>query len=106
MRKTTIAMIAGATVLLGVAGARAQDANELWTKNCASCHGPDMKGETKAGKAMGVKDLTALKLDKAAAAKAIKEGVKRDDKQVMKAFGEKLSEAEIEALAGKVASGQ
>ena len=103
---TTIAIIAGATVLLGVSGARAQDANELFTKNCASCHGPDMKGETKAGKAMGVKDLTTLKLDKAAAAKAIKEGVKRDDKQVMKAFGEKLSEAEIDALAGKVASGQ
>jgi mono/diheme cytochrome c family protein len=106
MRKTTIAIIAGATVLLGVAGARAQDANELWTKSCASCHGPDMKGDTKAGKAMGVKDLTTLKLDKAAAAKAIKEGVKRDDKQVMKAFGDKLSEAEIDALAGKVASGQ
>jgi len=106
MRKTTVAIVAGVTVLLGAAGARAQDANELWTKNCASCHGPDMKGDTKAGKAMQVKDLTTLKLDKAAAAKAIKEGVKREDKQVMKAFGEKLSEAEIDALAGKVAAGK
>ena len=105
MRKT-LAIATGITVLLGAASARAQDANELWTKNCASCHGPDLKGETKAGKAVKVKDLTAQKLDKAAVVTAIKNGIKRDEKQVMKPYGEKLSEAEINALADKVVSGK
>jgi cytochrome c553 len=105
MRKT-LAIVAGITVLLGAAGARAQDANELWSKHCASCHGPDMKGETKAGKALKVKDLTTQKLEKGAVVTAIKDGVKRDDKQVMKPYADKLSEAEINALADKVISGK
>jgi cytochrome c6 len=32
---------------------------ELYKSKCASCHGPDGKGETSAGKALKVKDLAA-----------------------------------------------
>ncbi len=91
-----------ALLVAGVVGARAADVKENWEKNCAKCHGPDGKGDTKMGKKVGVKDYTDAKVQADmkddAMAKAIKEGVKDGDTVKMKAFGEALSDDEIKAL--------
>ena len=82
--------------------ASAADAKENWDKQCAKCHGPDGKGQTKMGQKLGIKDLTDAKiqgdLKDDAAFKSIKEGVKdKDGKQLMKA-AEGLSDDDINAL--------
>src|SRR4051812_38391393 len=43
---------------LGLSSVRAADAVEAYSKNCASCHGKDGAGKTKAGKQVSVGDLT------------------------------------------------
>lgn len=82
--------------------ASAADAKENWDKQCAKCHGPDGKGQTKMGQKLGIKDLADAKiqgdLKDDAAFKSIKEGVKdKDGKQLMKA-AEGLSDDDIKAL--------
>ena len=85
---------------------QAADIQANWTKHCASCHGKDGKGQTKAGKMAGVKDQTdaqyqaGLKDDKMFA--AIKDGLKEDGKEKMKPFKDKLSDDEIKALIAHV----
>jgi cytochrome c553 len=87
---------------------RAADAPANWTKHCASCHGKDGKGETKAGRMAGVKDQTDAKYqagltdDKMFA--AVKDGLKDGGKEKMKPFKEKLSDDEIKALVAHVRS--
>ena len=49
---------ASAVLIIAAATVRAAEVKEAWDKNCASCHGKDGKGETKAGKKADVKDLT------------------------------------------------
>src|SRR5213594_3770668 len=52
-----IASIA-ACFAIGTASLGAADVKENWEKHCASCHGKDGKGETKAGRKADVKNLT------------------------------------------------
>jgi mono/diheme cytochrome c family protein len=100
-----------AAVTLGATYARAEEAATggaldtpaLWKKNCASCHGEDGKGETKAGKTKKVKNLldpeVRAKFDREKMIKTTKEGIKGDDgKERMKPYAEKLSDAEIGTL--------
>jgi cytochrome c553 len=58
----------------------AADAQANWTKHCASCHGKDGKGQTKAGRMASVKDMTEAgyqaSFDDPRAQKQIKEGMK------------------------------
>ena len=99
MKKLIVITLALLTV--GALAARAADAKENWDKNCAKCHGPDGKGDTKMGKKAGVKDYTDAKVQADmkddAMAKAIKDGVKDGDTVKMKGFGD-LSDDEIKAL--------
>jgi cytochrome c553 len=80
----------------------AADVKEIWEKNCASCHGKDGKGNTTMGRKAGVKDYTDAKVqaemqdDKAT--KTIKEGIKDKGKEVMKPYGDKLTDEEIKGL--------
>jgi len=79
------------------------DATENWAAKCASCHGKDGAGHTKAGRMAGVKDLTAADYQSsftdADAAKQIKEGLKDSSGKVrMKAFGDVYSDADIKDL--------
>ena len=96
-----------AFLVAGAVSARAADAKELWTKDCAKCHGEDGKGKTKMGEKLGVKDYTdakaqaEMKDDKMA--KTIKEGVKEDDKTKMKGFTD-LSDDEVKSLVAYVRS--
>jgi len=105
---TFAAGFTGATLLIAPLSVRAADVEENWTKNCASCHGKDGKGETKAGKKAGTKDMTDAKyqadLTDEKAVKAIKEGIKEEGKDKMKPFAAKLSDDEIKALIAKVRS--
>jgi cytochrome c6 len=85
---------------------RAADGKALWDANCAQCHGKAGNADTKMGKTLGAKDLTSAQVQSsftdAKAATVIKEGVKENGKTTMKAFGGKLSDADIKALVAYV----
>ena len=105
--KTIIAL----TITLLVAAPlslRAADAKTNWANNCAQCHGASGKGDTKMGKMLGAMDLTDPKKQSSftdtQAATAIRDGIKQNGKTTMKAFGGKLSDAEIKALVAYVRS--
>jgi mono/diheme cytochrome c family protein len=91
-----------------IASTRAADPKENWTKYCAQCHGPDGSANTPMGKKLNAKNLTDAKTQSgftdAEAAKAIKEGVKENGKVAMKAFGDKLSDDDVQALVKYVRS--
>jgi cytochrome c553 len=85
----------------------AVDVAAVWKKNCASCHGEDGKGDTKAGRIKKVQDFTnaevRAKFDRDRMLKSVKGGINDDaGKERMKAYAEKLSEAEITALVDHV----
>src|SRR5271165_2965817 len=89
-----------------LASSKAADAKENWDKNCAKCHGPDGKGETKMGKKLGIKDLTDAKVQDSIkdddAFKTIKEGKKDKDDNIQMKPADGLSDDEIKALVAYV----
>lgn len=105
MKKLVVCALA--LLAAGAVSVRAADAKEIWTKDCAKCHGEDGKGDTKMGKKLEVKDLADAKVQAGMKddemSKAIKEGVKEkdSDKTKMKAFGD-LSDQEVKALVAYV----
>ena len=100
--------VAATSIIASAAVGVAADAAANWTQHCASCHGKDGKGQTKAGRMAGVKDQTdaqyqaGLKDDKIFT--SIKEGLKDGAKEKMKPFKDKLSDADVKALVGYVRS--
>ena len=107
MKSNLLAGIAASLVLLGgstVAGAA--DASGIWAKNCASCHGRDGAGKTKAGHLSGAKDLTDAQYQKTftdeVAFHDTKNGLVQDGKTKMRPFQDKLSDDEINALVAYV----
>ena len=88
--------------------ARAADAKANWQANCVQCHGQSGNADTKMGKLLSAKDLTDSKVQAgftdAQAIESIKNGVKQNGKTTMKAFGGKLSDADIKALVAYVRS--
>ena len=102
----TILIIAAISLAAFAFSVRAADPKTNWANNCAQCHGPVGKGDTKMGKMLGAMDLTDPKkqasFTDAKAAAAIKDGVKQNGKTTMKAFGGKLTDDEIKALVAYV----
>jgi len=102
--KITLAAIATVAFVFACVSASANDVQETYKKNCAMCHGPDLKGQTKVGQMLKIPDLTATdvraKFDRATMIKSVTEGVKDQEtgRPRMKAFGGKLSDTEIAAL--------
>ena len=100
----------GLLIAIGLASivcGRAADVNQNWGKHCASCHGKDGKGQTKAGKMADTKDLTDAKYQEsftdADAFQKVKTGIKdKNGKDRMKPFEGKLSDAEIKELIAHV----
>jgi cytochrome c553 len=90
-----------AIMAISALSAGAADAKATYEKDCAKCHGKDGKGQTMMGKKQGAKDYTDAKvqaeLKDEAAIKAIKEGYKKDGKEVMKPV-EGLTDDEIKGL--------
>ena len=102
----TIASIAAALALTAGVAYAAEPADN-WSHLCASCHGKDGAGHTKAGKKLEVKDLTdgayqkTFKDDDAFG--ALKNGMKSaDGTEKMKPFADKLSDDEIKAMVAYV----
>jgi len=62
------------TLALAVAPALAEDGAALYKAKCASCHGPDGKGEVPMGKALKVKSLVGTELSAAEIEKIATEG--------------------------------
>jgi mono/diheme cytochrome c family protein len=103
--KTTLALVV-CLLLAAAMQVRAADAKANWDANCVQCHGKDGKADTKMGKTLNAKDLTDPKVQSqftdAKAAESIKNGVKENGKTTMKAFGDKLNDADIKALVAYV----
>jgi cytochrome c553 len=77
----------------------------LWKAKCASCHGPDGKGQTEKGKKLKIADYTSKEWQAAAKdealLKAINDGVKQEKdgvKQEMDGYQAELKPGEAEAL--------
>jgi mono/diheme cytochrome c family protein len=73
---------------------------ELYTKNCAKCHADDGKGETGMGKKAREKgerwpDLSKEQLPREKVVEVIKQGIPNTK---MKAYGDKLTPAQIELV--------
>jgi len=56
--------MAVAAVVMLCSAAYADDAATIYKTKCAMCHGPDGKGDTPAGKAMHVNDLSSADVQK------------------------------------------
>jgi mono/diheme cytochrome c family protein len=97
MRLLVASLVASLALAAGAAAVE-PDGAAVFKAKCASCHGPDGKGETPVGKALKVQSLLdprwAADDAPAAIAKAVREGVPG-----MPAMASKLSAAEIEAVA-------
>lgn len=91
------AAILGFGIMLCAALANAQSAAEQTFKmKCAACHGADGKGDTGAGKALGVHDMTSESVQKMSdteLADIISKG-----KNKMPAYGKTMKESEIKDL--------
>lgn len=74
----------------------AADGAAVYKAKCASCHGPDGKGETSIGKSMKLKDLGSADVQKISDADLDK--TIADGKGKMPAYKSKLSADEIKAL--------
>jgi mono/diheme cytochrome c family protein len=102
MKTTTkFALLSLALPLAGGAAAAATAADN-WDNNCASCHGSDGKGQTKAGKKLKLKDYTDAKVQAAMTdddiVKTVTSGVTVDGKEKMKPFKDEMSADEIKDL--------
>jgi len=92
-----VAALCGVTVIT-----RAANVQEIWDKQCASCHAKDGSGNTKMGKKVNVKDYrdpkvqAEMKDDKAV--QIIKDGIKEKGEERMKPYKDKLTDEEIKAL--------
>lgn len=96
MKKLSLSLLA-----LASATAFAAPASEIWTAQCAKCHGADGAGKTKIGAKLKLKDYTTAaaqaEMTDAVIFKAIKEGITEGGKEKMKAFSD-LPDDDIKAL--------
>jgi mono/diheme cytochrome c family protein len=64
------------------------DGQAVYSDNCSKCHGDDGKGQTKMGQKLEARDYTDAKVQGSftdeQAFKSVKEGMKKDDKTLMK----------------------
>lgn len=105
----TFAALGGALLFPAATAAEsAESAAANWQKHCVSCHGADGRGKTRMGQRLKITDLTEparqAEFTDAAAASAIRDGLKDESgKTTMKAV-EGLSTEEIDALVAYVRS--
>src|SRR5580658_9364851 len=80
----------------------ADDAAATFKAKCAGCHGPDGKGGTPAGKAVGVHDFSSPEVQKMSDADLA--GIISMGKNKMPAYAKTLKEPEITALVAYIRS--
>jgi mono/diheme cytochrome c family protein len=104
MKKTSFALVS-LLLTLGASFTFAAPASEIWTNQCAKCHGADGAGKTKVGQKLKLKDYTDAKvqaeLKDEDIAKSIKNGITENGKERMKAFTD-ISDADVTALVAYV----
>jgi len=104
MKKPSLAL-ASLLIALGTSAAFAAPASEIWTNQCAKCHGADGAGKTKVGQKLKLKDYSDAKvqadLKDEDIAKAIKNGITENGKERMKGFSD-ISDADVTALAAYI----
>lgn len=85
---------------LAATSALAEEAADLWSAKCKSCHGPDGKAQTTMGKKESIVDMSQPAWQKAQTdadiREVITEGSSRNKK--MKPFKEKLTPEQIDSL--------
>ena len=100
MKKISLIMAGWLAMSVGIV--QAADAKTNWDGKCAGCHGKLGKGDTKIGQKMGARDYSDPKIQATVKDdqifKAVKEGLKKDGKELMKPFADKLTDEEIKAL--------
>jgi cytochrome c553 len=58
----TIVTVVVSLYIASALSIKAGDPKTNWANNCAQCHGPDGRANTKMGKQVGAKDLTDAKV--------------------------------------------
>jgi len=94
--KRTVLLLAIIAMMLAPLAAFAADGAAIYKAKCASCHGPDGKGETSVGKSLKLRSLASAEVQKSSDADLSK--VISDGKGKMPAYKGKLSADEIKAL--------
>ncbi len=99
MKKLALLAISAAFAAALTSTASAADGKAVYTDSCAKCHGDDGKGQTKMGQKLQARDYSDAKVQDSVsddqAFKSIKEGMKKDDKTLMKPS--ELSDEDIKA---------
>ena len=99
MKKFGLFALPAAFALALTTNAFATDGKAVYADHCAKCHGDDGKGATKMGQKLGARDYTDASVQASftdeQAFKSIKEGLKKDDKTLMKPM--ELSDEDIRA---------
>jgi cytochrome c553 len=88
MKKLALLALPAAFALAFTINASAADGKTVYADSCAKCHGDDGNGATKMGQKLGARDYTDAAVQAAftdeQAFKSIKEGMKKDEKTLMK----------------------
>jgi mono/diheme cytochrome c family protein len=96
MKKLLSGIAVLAVLCLAAAGTRAQDVangEKIFKAKCVSCHGPDGKGDTAAGKATKARDLSSDEVRKES--DATWTDIITKGKNKMPSYDKKLSDAEV-----------
>ncbi len=89
-------VVIAALVTLSATGVRAEDAAALYKSKCQACHGPDGKGETAAGKKLGVKGFQSPEVAKMSDVELF--DITKKGKDKMPGYDKKLTDDQMKEL--------
>jgi len=100
-RRWAVAVI----VFVGTVAASAAEDSDVFQRKCALCHGNDGSAHTPQGRKLRAKDLRESRLTDAEIERQIREGSRnKNGVSVMPAFGQELTDAEIQSAIRAVKS--